>query len=164
MALTVKIPVADVELPKADALSHSFRSHGGTNRMVGDEVVFPFDNTGEMLFSPEAYALVNDCNWVAEGGMFYHIFLVGDIDLPVPIAWPESTVTDQEGIESTLTFQEYFNPTSQYPLADGTTLCRIVKGTNGLNDADRKTYQADLGVLLTKGEGVPLIPVTEASA
>jgi len=154
MALTIKVPIEAMATPEVDALSHSFRSMGGSNKMINGEIHFPFDNAGESYFSPEAYALCNAFELKCEGGMFYHVFTELEIDNLVPVDWPYSK--DAEGIRVSL--EDYFRKDTQYDLGDGMYLFRIVRTGVALTDADRLVYQDDLGTLLVKSEGLALMP------
>ena len=71
----------------------------------------------------------------------------------VPETYPNRL--DFEGLP--MTYTKYFRQTTQYDLGDGTWLFRMVRKGMGLSDADRLIYQADLGTLIGKAEGVTLI-------
>lgn len=158
MPLLIEVPDEVVLDPDMMSLGQVFRAFGGTNVPGVGCVIYHFDPNGENKFTPDAYATckINGCRMIS--GEFYTIVPASKLAELVPVGFPESS---KDGVQRT--WDDYVP--FKWLLPDGTYLLRCLhfapgetSSVNGLLDEWRILWEAEFGTLLTKPQGIGLIP------
>ena len=166
MALTIVVKAYHRNSPELRVLMEDYLLDGGKiGRAADNDRLLPFDDAGELTFTQDRYEALDAVDNIRfERGHFYAVLPASQIDNLVPVGFPDSKYTVEEGVEHRRQYQEYFP--WNWELPDGTFLVRMVHAPeyntmvgDGLSDENRLIFQEEIGTLLVRSEGEKLKPV-----